>query len=174
MRSDNDSVIASKEVEQSIFLVRGERVILDFELAALYGVSTKRLNEQVKRNSDRFPPDFAFRLTREETDILRSHFATSSPSWGGRRTAPWVFTEHGALMAASVLSTPRAVQMSVFVVRAFVRLRRLVAENKELHEKISALERKLSTHDRQILAIVASIRRLASQPEPRERRRIGY
>jgi hypothetical protein len=174
MTSDTNSVVASEEVEQSIFLVRGERVILDCELAALYGVGTKRINEQVRRNSDRFPSDFAFRLTSKEAEILRSHFATSSSNWGGRRTTPWAFTEHGALMAASVLSTPRAVQMSVFVVRAFVRLRRLIAENKELFEKIAALERKLSTHDRQILAIVDAIKRLASQPEPRKTPRIGY
>jgi hypothetical protein len=131
-------------------------VILDSDLAALYGVPVKRLNEQVKRNAGRFPPDFAFQLTREEFDNLKSQIATSSSAWGGKRKLPTAFTEHGALMAASVLNSPKAVEMSILVVRAFVRFRRILATTPQLAAKVDELERKmdqkLAAHDKSIEA----------------------
>lgn len=109
-------------------MLRGHRVLIDRDLAAIYGAATKRLNEAVKRNAKRFPEDFMFQLTDEESEHLRSHFATSS--WGGRRYRPYAFTEHGAIQAHNVLNSPRAIEMSIFVVRAFVKLRELMASNK--------------------------------------------
>jgi hypothetical protein len=117
-------------ITQHILLLRGQKVLLDADLAALYGVETRRLNEQVRRNLDRFPSDFIFEITNEELSNLKSHFATSS--WGGRRKLPLAFTEHGAIMAATVLKSRRAIDVSVYVVRAFIQLRELVASNKEL------------------------------------------
>src|ERR1700682_4962599 len=128
-----------ERVEKAILMVRGEKVILDVDLAALYGVTTTRLNEQIKRNQDRFPGDFAFRLTKEEFTNLMSQFATSSPKHGGRRKLPLVFTEHGAIMAANVLNSKRAVQASVQIVRAFIRLRQILASNEELARKLEGL-----------------------------------
>jgi hypothetical protein len=161
-------------IQHKILLIRGEKIILDADLAALYGVTTKRLNQQVKRNSNRFPDDFSFRLPKQEVAALRLHSATSNGARGGTRYPPFAFTEHGAIMAASVLNTPRAVEMSVFVVRAFVRLRNLLAAHKELAEKLAELERKLASHDEQILAIVDAIKRLMAPVTPAERRRIGF
>jgi ORF6N domain len=131
--------VALERVSRTIFVVRGERVILDRELAAIYGVSTGRLNEAVKRNPERFPADFMFQLTAQELENLRSQFATSS--WGGRRYRPFAFTEHGAIQAANVLNSPRAVAMGVYVVRAFVQLREVFASNKDLVHKLAVLER---------------------------------
>ena len=160
----HSSIVPAERIQQIILLIRGEKVILDADLAALYSVTTKRLNEQVRRNRDRFPEDFSFRLTNKEVTILKSHFATSRLDWGGRRKLPYAFTEHGAIMAASVLNTPRAVEMSVFVVRAFVRLRAFLATHKELAEKLAELERKLESHDEQIVAIIDAIKRLMTPP----------
>ncbi len=136
MESGKDA-IPGGQIEDRIYTVRGKRVMLDADLARLYGVTTKRLNEQIRRNIERFPEDFAFQLTNHEFADLRSQNATSNeplPGRGGRRYQPWAFTEHGAIMAASVLNTPRAVEVSVFVVRAFVKLRELSATHKELAE----------------------------------------
>ena len=157
-------------VEQAILVIRGEKVILDADLAVLYGVSTTRLNEQVKRNSDRFPKDFAFRLTKGEFDNLISQSATSSSKHGGRRKLPLVFTEHGAIMAANVLNSERAIQASVAVVRAFVRLRQILASNAELARKLEDLERK---YDRQFKIVFDAIRQLMTPPEPK-RKQIGF
>jgi hypothetical protein len=180
-RTDTHSpIVRTERIQQTILLIRGEKVILDTDLAALYGVTTKRLNEQVRRNRNRFPADFLFRLTNKEVTILKSHFATSRLDWGGRRKLPYAFTEHGAIMAASVLNTPRAVEMSVFVVRAFVRLRNFLAAHKELAEKLAELERKLAGHDEQIVAIIDAIKRLMAPPPrpdaptPPDKRRIGF
>ena len=141
-------------VERTILMLRGHRVILDTDLAALYGVPVKRLNEQVKRNASRFPPDFAFHLAREEFADLKSQFATSSLQWGGKRKLPTAFTEHGALMAASVLNSSMAVKMGILVVRAFVRFRRILATNRQLAVKVDELERKIdqkfAAHDKSI------------------------
>src|SRR5919197_752094 len=123
-------------VESRILVLRQQKVILDSDLAELYGVPVKRLNEQVKRNQERFPPDFMFRLNPEESESLRSQNATSKTGRGGRRYAPYAFTEHGAIMAATVLNSERAVEMSVYVVRAFVQLRELIASNKELAQRL--------------------------------------
>jgi hypothetical protein len=168
----NDELV-KPVIENRILLIRGQRVILDVDLAALYGVDVKRLNEQVKRNSDRFPSDFCFRLTSQELAILKSQFATSSSGHGGRRKLPFVFTEHGAIMAASVLNSPQAVEMSVLVVRAFVRLRELVGTHKELALKLAELESKLEAHDETILSIIDAIRQLMEPPGKPEKQ-IGF
>lgn len=164
-------VISAERIVPSIFFIRGQRVILDTDLAKLYGVTTKRLNEQVRRNIDRFPADFMFQLTADEVDILRSQFATSSDAHGGRRYAPFVFTEHGAIMAATVLNTPRAVDVSVQVVRAFVKLREIIATNKELARKLQELEQK---YDAKFGEVFAAIRELMADQNEKKRRRIGY
>jgi hypothetical protein len=168
------AIIPVEHIEHAIFLIRGERVIFDSDLAELYGVKTRRLNEQVRRNKGRFPKDFMFQLSPEEFEDLKSHFATSRSDWGGRRKLPFAFTEHGAIMAASVLNTPRAVDMSIFVVRAFVRLRSFLASHKELAIRLTELEKKLSTHDEQILSIIEAIKRLMSSPPPTKKRPIGF
>ncbi|HMG58899.1 MAG TPA: ORF6N domain-containing protein [Burkholderiales bacterium] len=142
-----------------------------------------RLNEQVRRNLERFPSDFMFQLTNQEVAILRSQFATSSSdarrlAWGGRRHTPYAFTEHGALMAAMVLNSPRATEVSVYVVRAFVELRDTLVAHKELAKRLdeleSRLERKLTTHDHAIAGILDAIRQLMVPPEPTKKRRIGF
>ncbi len=147
--------------------------MLDVDLASLYGVATKRLNEQVRRNAERFPEDFMFRLTEEEVEALRSQIATSNKGRGGRRYRPYVFTEHGAIMAAMVLRSPRAVDMSVQVVRAFVRLREMLASNVALAHKLDELERRLAGHDQAIHNLFEAIRRLLAPP-PSKRRQIGF
>ena len=152
------TLVQSDRVERAILVLRGHRVILDSDLAAIYGVETRRLNEQVRRNTTRFPPDFAFQLTSEEFAALISQIATSNARQGrgGRRKLPYAFTEHGALMAASVLSSTQAVEMSILVVRAFVRFRRLLATHSELAAKIDEMERKMNrrfaAHDKSISA----------------------
>ncbi len=165
--------IAKQSIENKILLVRGKKIILDSDLARLYHVDVKRLNEQVKRNKKRFPADFLFRLTREETEILRSHFATSNSGHGGRRYAPLAFTEHGAIMAATILNSARAVEMSVFVVRAFVRLREILNRNRELSARFTELEQRLNVHDESIHQIIAAIKQLMS-PKVRPSRHIGF
>ena len=162
-----------RPIEGRILLVRGHRVLLDSDLAELYGVAVKRLNEQVKRNAARFPGDFMFKLTREESEVLRSQIATSKSGRGGRRYLPFAFTEHGAIMVASVLNTPRAIAMSLFVVRAFVRLREMLANNHELAAKVAELERRLKTHDTAIQQIVAAIKELMQRPT-RSAKQIGF
>lgn len=160
-------------VESRIFVLRGQRVILDADLARLYGVPVKRLNEQVKRNHSRFPSDFVFQLKAKEQESLKSQHATSKPGRGGRRYPPYAFTEHGAIMAATVLNSGRAVEMSIFVVRAFVRLREMLAANRRLAGKIDELDRRLNTHDATIQELIDAIRELTA-PEPPSRRRIGF
>jgi hypothetical protein len=140
----------ANQLSGRIATVRGKRVLLDSDLAALYGITTKRFNEAVKRNVDRFPMDFSFLLEDQEVAILRSQFATSSEShdqWGGRRYRPRVFTEHGAIMAAMVLNSARAVQMSVYVVRAFVEMRQLATSNAATLRRLDALERSVAALD---------------------------
>jgi ORF6N domain-containing protein len=157
-----------EHVARAIVVLRGRKVLLDAELAVLYGVATKRLNQQVRRNQERFPPDFMFQLTEDEHQALRLHFATSKAvtRQGGRRYLPYVFTEHGATMAATVLNSPRAIEMSVYVVRAFVRLRELASSNRVLSRKLDELERRLTQrlddHDDAIRAILSAVRELES------------
>lgn len=167
------SLIPVGKIEQRILLIRGEKVIVDADLAEFYGVPTKVLNQAVRRNKERFPKDFMFRLSKDEKaevvticDHLRKLKFSS--------VNPHVFTEHGAIMAASVLNSPRAIQVSVFIVRAFVKLRRAIAEHRELAARIAQLERRLTEHDDQIIAIVQAIKQLISaRPVPRKRR-IGF
>jgi hypothetical protein len=172
------ALVPTEDITRSILVLRGHRALLDSELAALYGVTTKRLNEQVKRNADRFPADFIFRLTRTETEALnRSQNATGSQKHRDPRSSPYAFTEHGAIMAAMVLNSPRAVEMSVYVVRAFVQLREMLASNKELARRFAQLEtrldKQLTTHDEAIAAILSAIRQLMHPPVPK-RRPIGF
>jgi hypothetical protein len=167
----SDRKVAS--IESAIYSLRGQRVMLDSDLAAIYGTSTMRLNEQFKRNRKRFPDDFAFVLTRKEFTNLISQDAISR-SHGGRRTLPIAFTEHGAIMLASVLNSEIAVQASVRVVRAFVRLREMVAANAQLASKLAELERRLDSHDEAIVDLFATLKRLLEPPEPPKRREIGF
>ena len=167
-----------ESITRAILLLGGQRIILDAELAALYGVTTKRLNEQVKRNAARFPADFMFRLSRAETEAInRSRFATGSQKHRNPKFPPHAFTEHGAIMAAAVLSSSRAVQLSVYVVRAFVQLREMLTSNKELARRFAQLEtrldKKLTTHDEAIAAILSAIRQLM-HPPVLKRRPIGF
>ncbi len=196
--------IAPEQIARAILILRGQRVLQDSELAALYGVSTKRFNQQVRRNRKRFPADFMFQLTADETSSLRSQIATLKTSGGQNRTSPYVegtsslrsqfatlklgrgqhrkylpyvFTEHGAIMAATILNSPRAIEISVYVVRAIVLLREMLASNKELARRFAQLEtrldKKLTVHDEAIAAILAAIRQLMHPPSPK-RRPIGF
>jgi hypothetical protein len=167
------SALALKPIEHRILFVRGQRILLDSDLAALYEVEVRSLNQAVRRNKDRFPSDFVFPLTPEENQALRSQTVSSKNSRGGRRYLPYVFTEHGAIMAASVLNSPRAVEMSIFVVRAFLRQRQALSTSKALAAKLAVLERRLGTHDHIIDEIVRAIRALTAQPE-KPARRIGF
>jgi hypothetical protein len=164
-------MISADVIGAQILVVRGHKVLLDSTLAALFGVETRRLNEQVRRNRERFPDDFLIELTAAEFAHLKSQFATSS--WGGRRKLPLAFTEHGAIMAASVLNSPRAIDMSIYVVRAYVRLREAIAGNQELARKFDELGRrmtqKLDSHDQAIVGILKAIRELMTPPEPKKR-----
>jgi len=162
-------LVPMERIERAILMLRGHKVMLDADLAALYGVETKALVRAVKRNEDRFPHDFMFQLSREESDNLRLHFGTSS-SWGGRRYLPYAFTEQGVAMLSSVLRSPRAVQVNIEIMRAFVRLRKMLASNAELAKKLDALEKK---YDVQFRAVFEAIRQLMAPREPK-RRRIGF
>ena len=168
------SLVPVEAIDQRILLIRGLRVILDTELARIFGVPTFRLNEAVKRNRERFPEDFMLQLTQEEFSSLTSQIAISKTGRGGRRSLPRAFTEHGVLMAANVLRSDRAVRMSVHVVRAFVRLREMLASHKELAQKLADLEQRISKHDTDIQAIVIAIRRLMEPPQLPPKRRIGF
>lgn len=168
MSQDTETALMPVDhIARSILILRGKRVLLDSDLAALYGVETRRLNEQVRRNHERFPADFIFELTNQEFTILKSQFATSS--WGGRRKRPFVFTEHGAIMAATVLNSPRAVAMTIHVVRAFIQQRNLLAANPQFAEKFAELERKVGSHDQAIVGILKVIRELMHPPMPKKR-----
>jgi len=167
------AIVPVSRIQSRILLVRGHKVMLDSDLAELYRVSTKRLNEQVKRNRGRFPVDFMFQLTAEESRDLRSHFATSRVGHGGRRYRPFAFTEHGAVMLATVLSSPVAVQASIQVVRAFVMLREMLSTHKELAGKLAELEKRIEEHDEEITALFDAIRQLMEPPR-KPNRRIGF
>jgi hypothetical protein len=170
--AETHGVVPVERIAQQIVFIRGHKVMLDFDLAALYGVTTARLNEQVKRNKKRFPSDFMFQLTRQEFKSLMSQIATSKGR-GGRRKPPYVFTEHGAIMAASVLNTEQAIEASIYVVRAFVELRRVLTTHKELAHKLAELEQRLDTHDEAIQSVLVAIRELMEPPEPK-RKQIGF
>src|SRR5262245_39856755 len=154
-------------IELLIRTIRGQKVILDADLARIYGVETKAFNRAFKRNADRFPSDFAFQLTRPETDNLRYQFGTSSFGYGGRRYLPYAFTENGAIMSANILNTPQAVRMSVFVVRAFVKMREMLTANRELAKQLKELETKLTARlDLHEAAIVDVLQRIMRLLEP--------
>jgi len=158
-----------EQLVNKIYVFRDQKVMFDSDLSLLHCVSTKRLNEQVKRNKDRFPEDFMFQLTKEEFEILRSQFATSS-NWGGRRYPPYAFTEHGAIMLASVLNSETAVKMSVFVVRAFVELRKILLSNEALSKRIGEIEKKVQTQDSAIHSLNLAITQLLRSPPPSKRK----
>jgi hypothetical protein len=167
------AVIPVERIETRILLIRGQKVMVDADLAELYDVPTKRLNEQVKRNQPRFPEDFVFRLTAREKAEVVAHCdhlnrLRFSP------TLPYAFTEHGAIQAANVLNSPRAAEMSVHVVRAFVRLREMISSHKELARKLDELEKKIASHDQAIAGLIDAIRQLMSPPEPLKKRKIGF
>lgn len=166
--------IPTEAIVQAIRVIRGQKVLLDADLAALYGVETKRFNEQVKRNQQRFPEDFMFQLIEEEFAALRSQNATSNSGRGGRRYLPYAFTEHGAIMAATILNSPWATEVSVYVVRAFVKLRELLASQHTLIQRLDALEATLTEHDQAIAEIVKALRQLMIPPDPPKKRQIGF
>ncbi len=163
------SLVPVERIERSILLVRRQKVMLDADLAALYGVETRVLVQAVKRNLERFPEDFMFQLSREEFDILRSQSVTSS-DWGGRRYPPYAFTEQGVAMLSSVLRSRRAIQVNIEIMRAFIRLRQMLASHAELARKLDALEKK---YDAQFKEVFIAIRQLMTPPEPK-RRAIGF
>jgi len=168
--SETKSLIPMERIERAMLLIRSEKVMLDSDLAEIYGVETKALNRAVKRNASRFPNDFRFKLTPKEAESLRCQFGTSNVGRGGRRYLPHAFTEHGALMLANVLNSERAAQTSVQVVRPFVRLRQLLSSNAELARKLESLEKK---YDTQFRVVFDAIRKLMT-PEPPKRREIGF
>lgn len=165
--------VSVERIQSRILLLRGHRVMLDADLAKLYRVSTKRLNEQVKRNRVRFPADFMFQLSVKDAQILRSQNATSNRGPGGRRYRPYAFTEHGAVMLATVLNSPVAVQASIQVVRAFVKLRELLSTHRELARKLADLEIRIEGHDEEIATIFEAIRQLM-EPVEKPTKRIGF
>jgi ORF6N domain len=163
-------------VQERIIVLRGRRVLIDRDLAALYRVSTKRLNEQVRRNRRRFPDDFVFQLTREEAGAMaasRSQIATLKRG-GNIKHLPWAFTEHGAIQAATVLSSTAATEMSVTIVRAFVRLRQFMVRHRALAAKLAELDARVGAHDKQLALIVDAIRQLALPASPERDRKIGF
>jgi phage regulator Rha-like protein len=167
------AIVASRKVDSRIILLRGQKVILDMDLAELYGVEVRHLNQQVKRNARRFPALFRFQVSQQELKILRSQNVISTPGHGGTRYRPYAFTEHGAIMAATVLNSDRAIEMSVFVVMAFVRMRRAIATNRQTLSKLTEVERRVEAHDADIQDLMEAIREMITQPDP-PRRRIGF
>ena len=168
----NQAVLVER-VEHRIYMIRGHKVMLDSDLAELYGVKTEALNQAIKRNQERFPQDFMFRLTAEEAESLRSQFVISKQGRGGRRYLPHAFTEQGVAMLSSVLNSRRAVQVNIAIMRAFVKLREILATHKELAQKLAELERKLQGHDNQTQSIFDAIRQLMAPPGS-PRHRIGF
>ena len=175
-----NDLIKSERIENMIHIFRGQKVVLDYDIAQLYQVPTKRLNEQVKRNTDRFPADFMFQLSEEEYDILianfgkaklKSQFATSR--WGGRRKLPYAFTEQGVAMLSSILRSKRAAHVNIAIMRAFVKLREILSAHKELAHKLNELEQKIGDHDVTIKAVFKAIRKLMAPPK-KPRRKIGF
>lgn len=167
-------LIPAERIERAILLIRGQKVMLDSDLAELYGVPTKAFNQAVKRNAKRFPEDFMFQLIPEEAEALRSQFVTSNKGRGGRRYAPYAFTEQGVAMLSSVLNSDRAIEVHIAIMRAFVRLREILATHKDLAEKLVELERKLGEHDKKFQIVFDAIRQLMAPPPRPKKRRIGF
>jgi hypothetical protein len=177
--SEGAATASSREtIERRILVVRGLRVMLDRDLAGLYGVETKALVQAVKRNARRFPEDFAFRLSVEETSVLRSQFVTSSEGWGGRRYPPYAFTEQGVAMLSSVLRSDRAIAANIEIMRTFVALRRVVDVRDALRRKLDELEKnfesRLAEHDAQLAQVFSVLRGLVAPPSPVKKRAIGF
>ena len=166
------ALIPTEQIEQKILLICGHKVMLDSDLARLYGVSTKVLNQAVKRNRTRFPDDFMFQLSAAESEALRSRFVTSKRR-GGRQYRPYAFTEQGIAMLSSVLRSERAIQVNIMIMRAFVKLREMVAAHKELAGKLAELERRVASHDGHIKSLFDAIRQLIEPAKPTPRR-IGF
>ena len=154
-------------------MIRGHKVMVDVDLADLYEVSTKALNQAVKRNADRFPPDFMFKLTKTEAEALRSQVVTSKPGRGGRRYLPYAFTEQGVAMLSSVLNSERAIEVNIAIMRVFVKLRQMLESNEGLNRKFAVVIRKLATHDRYFKVVFDELKKLTEQPTP-SRRQIGF
>jgi hypothetical protein len=167
-------VAIAPEIHSLIRHMRGFKVILDSDLAAIYGVPTSRFNEAVRRNIDKFPSDFLFQLSKEEFQSLTSQFAISKPGRGGRRTLPWAFTEHGALQAANILNSPAASAMSIYVIRAFIRLRDEFAANSTLEKRLAIIEKTLISHDTTLRDVIQKIRPLLLPQNDIPKRRIGF
>jgi phage regulator Rha-like protein len=175
-KKDSSLMIPDEIVMQKIYLIRGQNVMLDQDLAELYGVETKRLNEQVKRNQERFPDDFMFQLSKEEFTNLKSQFATSS--WGGRRYPPFAFTEHGVLMLSSILNSEIAIKVNIQVIRIFTRMREMLVTHKDILTQLQQMQHQLADHDDKILAIFEYIKQLEEakqqETEQNKRKRIGF
>ena len=167
-------VVLAPDIHSTIRNSRGVKVILDSDLAAIYGVPTFRFNEAVRRNIDKFPSDFLFQLTKEEVQSLISQSAISKTGRGGRRSLPWAFTEHGALQAANILNSPAASAMSVYVIRAFIRLRDELAANAELEKRLAVIEKTLTAHDNTLRDVILKIRPLLLPPNEPNKRRIRF
>ena len=171
--TEKKSVIPVEKIERRILQIRGEKVIIDADLAEFYCVPTKRLNEQVKRNKERFPADFMFQLsTNEKKEVVANCDHLEKLKYS--KSLPNAFTEHGTIMAASVLNSPKAIEISVFIVRAFVKLRRIISENEALARKIVQIENHLADHDEQIIELIRAIKQLLKPEPPPKKRRIGY
>jgi hypothetical protein len=167
------SRVSVELVERRIYLIRGHKLMIDVDLADLYQVPTKRLNQQVLRNRKRFPEDFMFRLTKTEAESLRSQFATSKTGRGGRRYLPCAFTEQGVAMLSSVLNSERAIEVNIAIMRAFVKLRQMLESNEELNRKFMAVIRKLATHDKYFTVVFDELKKLNEPPIP-SRKQIGF
>jgi hypothetical protein len=167
-------VVLAPDIHSTIRNCRGVKVILDSDLAAIYGVPTFRFNEAVRRNIDKFPSDFLFQLTKEEVQSLISQSAISKTGRGGRRSLPWAFTEHGALQAANILNSPAASAMSVYVIRVFIRLRDELAANAALEKRLAVIEKTLTAHDNTLRDVILKIRPLLLPPTEPNKRRIGF
>jgi len=172
MSKQSKSLVPSETIEKLILVIRGQKVILDRDLADLYQVATGNLNKAVNRNRERFPDDFMFLLTPEEFKHLKFHFGISS--WGGTRKRPRVFTEQGVAMLSGVLRSARAVAVNIEIMRVFVRMRRLLVDNEKLAHKLAELERTLTTHDRHIMTLFEAIRQLMAPPDPVKKKPIGF
>jgi len=167
------ALIPTEMIERKIYLIRGHKVMIDSDLAELYGVKTKVLIQGVKRNAQRFPQDFMFQLNNQEVISLRSQIVTSKSGRGGRRYVPYVFTEQGVAMLSSVLNSERAIQVNIAIMRAFVKLREILSTHKELAHKLTELERKIERHDEEIKVIFDAIRQLMKPPEAKTKK-IGF
>ena len=167
-------LMSQEVIENKIYLIRGHKVMIDKDLAMLYGVKTKNLNKAITRNIERFPEDFMFQLTPDEFTSLRFQFGTSKKGRGGRRYLPYVFTQEGVAMLSGVLNSERAVQVNIAIMRAFVKLRQIISTHKELAHKLNELERKIERHDTEIQSIFEAIRQLMTPPPDKSKKRIGF